>query len=184
MNEPNLIINNDFVPDSHLLFDRLISIIDWDDRMRARKTASFGSPYNYSDIFYESCPMLAEIVPILDKLEERFGFRPNNCLVNYYPNGDSTMGFHSDSIEELIGDTGISIISLGTERAIAFQNKQNKSQQYSYLLKSGSLLFMSQDIQRHWKHAILKQRETSGRISLTFRLLASNELRSAPNKSI
>jgi alkylated DNA repair dioxygenase AlkB len=174
MNEPNLIINNGFVPDSYLLFDRLISIIDWDDRMRARKTASFGSPYNYSDIDYPSCPMLDELVPVLDKLEKKFGFRPNNCLINYYPNGDSTMGFHSDSIDELIGDTGISIISLGAERAIAFQNKHDKTQQYSYSLKSGSLLFMSQDIQRYWKHAILKQPETGGRISLTFRLLSSN----------
>jgi alkylated DNA repair dioxygenase AlkB len=174
MNEPNLIINNEFIPDSHLLCDRLISIIDWDDRMRARKTASFGSPYNYSDIDYPFSPMLDELVPVLNKLEEKFEFRPNNCLINYYPNGDSTMGFHSDSIDELVGDTGISIISLGAERAIAFQNKQDKTQQYSYLLKSGSLLFMSQDIQKHWKHAILKQPETGGRISLTFRLLSSN----------
>ncbi|HLO49516.1 MAG TPA: alpha-ketoglutarate-dependent dioxygenase AlkB, partial [Kamptonema sp.] len=105
------------------------------------------------------------------KLEKHFGFRPNNCLVNYYTDGNSTMGFHSDSIEELIDDTGILIISLGAERIITFQNKQDKSNEHSYLLKSGSLLFMSQKTQRYWKHGILKQSEALGRISLTFRLL-------------
>ncbi|MEH1941675.1 MAG: alpha-ketoglutarate-dependent dioxygenase AlkB [Nostoc sp.] len=171
MNEPDLLINDLFLPNSHFLFDSLISIINWDERIRARKTASFGSPYNYSNIYYNSCPMLNELIPIIDRLEKHFGFRPNNCLVNYYTNGNSTMGFHSDSIDELMDDTGISIISLGAERIITFQNKQDKSIEHSYLLKSGSLLFMPQKTQKYWKHGILKQPETSGRISLTFRLL-------------
>ncbi|MEH1950303.1 MAG: alpha-ketoglutarate-dependent dioxygenase AlkB [Nostoc sp.] len=149
MNEPDLLINDVFLPNSHSLFDSLISIINWDERIRARKTASFGSPYNYSNISYDSCPMLNELLPIIDRLEKNFGFRPNNCLVNYYTNGNSTMGFHSDSIDELMDDTGISIISLGAERIIIFQNKQDKSIEHSYLLKSGSLLFMPQKTQQY-----------------------------------
>ncbi len=171
MNEPDLLINDVFLPNSYSLFDSLISIINWDERIRARKTASFGSPYNYSNISYNSSPMLNELIPIIDRLEKHFGFRPNNCLVNYYTNGNSTMGFHSDSTDELINDTGISIISLGAERIITFQNKQDKTIEHSYLLKSGSLLFMPQKTQQYWKHGILKQPETFGRISLTFRLL-------------
>ncbi|MDZ8138022.1 MAG: alpha-ketoglutarate-dependent dioxygenase AlkB [Nostoc sp. DedQUE04] len=171
MNEPDLLISDLFLPNSHSLFNSLVSIINWDERIQARKTASFGSPYNYSNISYDSCPMLNELIPIIDRLEKHFGFRPNNCLVNYYTNGNSTMGFHSDSIDELMDDTGISIISLGAERIITFQNKLDKTIEHSYLLKSGSLLFMSQKTQQYWKHGILKQPETFGRISLTFRLL-------------
>ncbi|MFN6480051.1 alpha-ketoglutarate-dependent dioxygenase AlkB [Nostoc sp. DedQUE07] len=171
MNEPDLLISDLFLPNSHSLFNSLVSIINWDERIQARKTASFGSPYNYSNISYDSCPMLNELIPIIDRLEKHFGFRPNNCLVNYYTNGNSTMGFHSDSIDELMDDTGISIISLGAERIITFQNKLDKTIEHSYLLKSGSLLFMSQKTQQYWKHGILKQPETFGRISLAFRLL-------------
>ncbi|KAF3883803.1 MULTISPECIES: alpha-ketoglutarate-dependent dioxygenase AlkB [Nostocales] len=171
MNKPELLISELFLPNSHLLFDTLVSKIRWDERIYVRKTASFGSPYNYSNISYESCQMLDELVPVIDRLEKRFGFRPNNCLANYYPNGDSVMGFHSDSLDELIEATGISIISLGAERIITFQNKQDKSNEHNYLLKSGSLIFMPQETQRYWKHGILKQPEALGRISLTFRLL-------------
>ncbi|MEH2207744.1 MAG: hypothetical protein V7K53_27355 [Nostoc sp.] len=48
MNEPDLLINDVFLPNSHSLFNSLVSIINWDERIQARKTASFGSPYNYS----------------------------------------------------------------------------------------------------------------------------------------
>jgi alkylated DNA repair dioxygenase AlkB len=171
MNALELIINDEFLPNSHLLYDRLLSIVNWDDRLRARKTASFGTPYNYSGISYDSQLMLEDLIPIIDRLEEYLGFRANNCLINYYKSGDSTMGFHSDSIEELVGNTGISIISLGAARTIAFQHKQTKSDERNYLLKSGSLLFMSQDTQKYWKHAIPKQANIDGRISLTFRSL-------------
>jgi alkylated DNA repair dioxygenase AlkB len=171
MNKLDLTIDNNFVSDAQTLFDRLLTETDWDERMRARKTASFGEPYNYSGISYPFQPMPKILLPLVADIEARFGYRPNNCLINYYESGESTMGFHSDAIEDLADETGVIIVSLGAERAIRFQSKHDKSDEHEFQLKSGSLLLMSQEVQKHWKHAILKQAEVEGgRISLTFRL--------------
>ncbi|MFT5096791.1 MAG: alkylated DNA repair dioxygenase AlkB, partial [Psychrobacter okhotskensis] len=41
------------------------------------------------------------------------GYLPNNCLVNYYLDGSSKMGFHSDDTSQLADGTGVAILSLG-----------------------------------------------------------------------
>jgi alkylated DNA repair dioxygenase AlkB len=172
MTEPDILIEELFVPDAQELYGILAAEVLWDERMRSRRTATFGQAYNYSGITYASVPMHALLVPIVKCLESRLGFRPNNCLLNFYESGDSTMGFHSDSIEELVPGTGVAIVSLGAERHIMFQYKRGKKEEFEYLLKNGSLLYMSPEIQQNWRHAILKQQETGGRISLTFRQIA------------
>ncbi len=169
MSEPEIVLEERSIIGSQELYDSLVHSIEWDERMRARKTASFGSAYNYSGITYPATPMQNSLVPLVDYIEARLGFRPNNCLVNYYPNGDSTMGFHSDSTEELADGTGVAIISLGSERSITFQSIEDKTLAHAYSLPCGSLLYMSAAVQFLWKHAILKQSNAGGRISLTFR---------------
>lgn len=174
--KPDILLDEAFLTDGDALFAQLAEGVVWDERMRARKTASFGTAYNYSGITYGAVPMHPLLVPIVEKLEARLGFRPNNCLLNFYESGESTMGFHSDSTDELMPGTGVAIVSLGTERSITFQSKQDKQIQHSYPLKSGSLLYMSAEIQHAWKHAILKQDSVSGgRISLTFRQLVATQ---------
>ena len=172
MLEPDLIIDEQFVANSQDLFAALANGIVWDERMRARKTASFGKSYDYSDITYAAVPMHEALEPLVDQLEARLEFRPNNFLLNFYESGEATMGFHSDSTAGLVSGTGVAIISLGAERSITFQSKQDKKVERSYRLKSGSLLYMGAEVQDDWKHAILKQSGAGGRISLTFRQIA------------
>lgn len=93
MKEPNLLIEDDFLPDSYALYNHLVLAIAWAERMRVRKTASFGYPYNYSGINYAGCPMLDELIPVVKQLEECFGFRPNNCLANYYEEANHQWDF-------------------------------------------------------------------------------------------
>lgn len=169
MSEPDLLLDEQFLPNSQTLFVALSTTVAWDMRMHSRKTASFGKPYNYSGISYPKAPMHPLLVPVVDLLEARLGFRPNNCLLNFYQSGEATMGFHSDSTAELIAGTGIAIVSLGAQRSITFQSKHDKKEEYEYPLASGSLIYMSPQIQEDWRHAIRKQPEASGRISLTFR---------------
>lgn len=61
------------------------------------------------------------------------------------------------------------MVSLGAERSITFQYKRGKKEEYSYLLSSGSMHYMPLELQQDWRHAILKQSDAAGRISLTFR---------------
>lgn len=87
--------------------------------MRARKTASYGSSYDYSQMIYEVRELHPALVPVADMLETRLGFRPNNCLLNYYESGDNTMGYHSDETANLADGTGVAIVSLGSARESA-----------------------------------------------------------------
>lgn len=152
------------------LFAALANSIAWDERIRARKAASFGLPYNYSGIEWPEVPFPDLIVPVLERVTGELGYRPNNCLAHFYPDGGSSMGFHSDATDDLEPGTGIAIVSLGAERCITFRHQQDRSRLEHYPLSSGSLLVMCPEMQLNWKHGILAGTTvTSGRISLTFR---------------
>lgn len=169
MTAPPIILKEGFIPKPDALFTHLVSSVTWDERMRARKTASFGVAYDYSQMVYPAAPMPAELDEICGMIADALGFRPNNSLLNYYPDGESSMGFHSDSSEELTPGTGVAIVSLGAERAMAYRLKSDKTVQTTVMLRSGSLLFMSDLMQQDWLHAIPKAPGSSPRISVTFR---------------
>ena len=159
----------DFLPDSHALYEHLAASVTWDSRIRARKAASFGLPYDYSGIEWPAAPFPAAIQPLLARIAAEVGFEPNNCLANFYPDGNSTMGFHSDSTAELESGTGIAVVSLGAERTITFR-RIDKAVSESHQLPAGSLLWMCPEMQADWTHAIpANPSATGGRISLTFR---------------
>lgn len=161
---------SDFLLDHVLLFEHLTTSVLWDTRIRARKSMSFGVPYNYSGIEWPAAPFPDAIIPLLERVAAEVGFEPNNCLANYYPTGNSTMGFHSDSTAELESGTGIAVVSLGSERTITFRRIDDKTVTESQRLPAGSLLWMCQEMQAEWRHAILADKTASGgRISLTFR---------------
>jgi alkylated DNA repair dioxygenase AlkB len=171
MNAPDIYLNPAFIAAPGMLFEWLKSAITWDERMKARKTASFGVSYDYSQISYDPVPMPPELDDLCARVEKELGFRPNNCLLNFYPDGNSSMGFHSDTTAELAPGTGVAIVSVGSVRSIAFRNKADRSVQFDYPLEDGSLLHMSQPIQQDWLHAIPKMVCAGERISLTFRAI-------------
>ncbi|AFY56378.1 alkylated DNA repair protein [Rivularia sp. PCC 7116] len=169
--EPELVFIDNFIENSSALFVSLWDNIVWDERIKARKTASFGVAYDYSNITYPQVEMLPDLIPICHKIAANVGFLPNNCLLNYYPDGNSTMGYHSDSAKELKLGTGVVIISLGCERYIYFRSKADKEIKFQYLLCPGKLLYMDKAVQDNWMHAIPKQNGAGERISLSFRCI-------------
>lgn len=170
-NQPNIHLTSCFIQNHEDVFSRILHGVQWDERMKARKTASFGVSYDYSNITYPARAMPPELAKICDRIEQLLGFRPNNCLINYYPDGQSTMGFHSDSTEALVGDTGVVIVSLGVEREICYRSKLDPTHKVCYSLEPGSLLYMDQLVQAEWMHAIPKSNAKGARISLTFRCM-------------
>lgn len=173
MNAPALHLCPHFLAHPDRLWAYLHTSVAWDERMKARKTASFGVAYNYSQMRYPAVPMPEPLAEVARDIHAELGFLPNNCLLNYYLDGDSSMGFHSDSSEELAKDTGVAIVSLGSVRSIVFRSKADKAQEFSYPLANGSLLYMNQAIQEHWLHAIPKAEGVGERISLTFRAIVT-----------
>lgn len=110
----------------------------WDEWMWARKTASFGNAYNYSQISYPYQEFTPELKSIIELISDALGFEPNNCLINYYLDGKSKMGFHSDQTDILYPGTGVAIVSIGETRTLRFRNIKNKEQIHDFALPSGS----------------------------------------------
>lgn len=168
---PAVLFIPNLIGDTQHLFDVIDKNTPWDTRLSARKTASFGVAYQYSNLFYPKTAMPDWSLPILEKIQQYCHFTPNNCLINYYKDGQDRMGFHSDDTSQMQPNTGVAIISLGAEREIVYQRKDNRTIETRYLLTNGSLLYMDDTVQDTWLHAILKDDSTTPRISLTFRKL-------------
>ena len=158
-----------FIEKPNELFENLKMNVTWDERMTARKTASFGKAYNYSQIEYPFQEFLTELKKINQKVSKIIGFEPNNCLINYYLDGKSKMGYHSDQIDILEPRTGIAIISVGAVRTLKFRNILNRELFESYELTEGSLIYMTQEVQEIWQHSIPESKTEAGRISITLR---------------
>ena len=163
-----LFIEN-FIPNPLELFNSLQGKVNWDERMSSRKTASFGKAYNYSQLNYPYQEFPNEFNSIIDSITQALNFEPNNCLINYYMDGKSKMGFHSDQTDILCEGTGVAIVSIGETRTLRFRNIEKKELQKDYDLPSGSLIYMPNEIQNEWQHAIPKSDTLNGRMSLTFR---------------
>ena len=159
----------EFIADSQSLFTALKEEVEWDNRMKARKTASYGVAYNYSQIHYPNRSMLGSLESLVEQVEKQLDFCPNNCLINFYEDGQSRMGFHSDQTDILEEATGIAILSLGSERILRFRKIEDKEEKVNFLLPSGSLLYMTQEVQTIWQHAIPRMNTGFSRMSLTFR---------------
>lgn len=158
-----------FIANPAELFDLLTTTVKWDERMIARKTASFGKAYNYSQMEYPYKEFLPALKLIIEELKPIIGFEANNCLINYYMDGRSKMGYHSDQTDILEENTGIAIVSVGETRTLKFRNIVDPDRCCSYELTGGSLIYMTQEVQALWQHAIPKSNTVNGRISLTFR---------------
>jgi len=92
----------------------------------------------------------------------------NGCLLNYYRNGEDSISYHNDNEKDMDDNGIIAVLSIGEERT--FYIKHNKTgQTIRTKLKDCSLSIMNPICQRQWKHAILKEKDKSERISLTFR---------------
>jgi alkylated DNA repair dioxygenase AlkB len=141
----------------------------WDERMAARRTASFGVAYNYSGISYPDVPMPEAIGRLASDIAGAVAHPINNCLANLYRDGGSTMGFHSDSTAELAPESKVAVLSLGHARTLTFRRKEDRLRRLEYLLAPGSLLIMMPSVQAEWQHALLKATDAGPRISLTFR---------------
>jgi alkylated DNA repair dioxygenase AlkB len=160
---------DNFVNDDINLFNLIRDTSDWDRSMLSRLTTSFGVPYNYSGIDYDIIDIPDYLSDIVSRINDVIGFTPNNCLVNYYLDGNSRMGYHSDRTDILSPNTGVVIISLGSTRILRFRNINDRSLVVDYPLLTGSLFYMTADVQNHWMHSIPTSDINDSRMSLTFR---------------
>lgn len=156
-----------FLSDPDALFAWARAHAPWDDRIRARQTASYGVPYNYAGLDYPELPFPPELDRVRIAAGVAIGIDANNCLLNHYPDGRSRMGFHADDTSGLVG--GVAIVSLGATRRLRFRRTAKLDERLDYVLAPGSLLYLPAAVHLEWQHALPRTSRPEPRISLTFR---------------
>lgn len=169
--------------------------LDWEQRhivlfgkriLQPRLIAWMGElPYRYSGQTLEPKPWPLTLLETLPRLCHRVrqvsATAFNHVLVNRYRDGNDSMGYHSDNEPELGPDPVVASVSLGRMRRFVLKGRGPADGQpaRSLELECGSLLVMGGTCQRHYRHAILREKEAAlggarqsseqERISLTFR---------------
>lgn len=175
-----------FSPDeSDALFQQLITTIEWrQDNIKIygreipqpRLTAWYGDEeavYTYSNIINHPLPWLPVLLQIKQRCEAIAKASFNSVLLNYYRNGQDSMGWHQDNEPELGEQPVIASVSFGAMRRFQFRHKKRKDlDTMSIELAHGSLLLMRGETQHYWKHQLPKTAQPVGaRINLTFRFI-------------
>ena len=161
-----------FVHDPDSVFVALRDELVWTSQMRSRDTASMGIPYNYAGASYPEAPFHPVVSELAAQVKERLGFASTNALLNRYPTGEHTIGWHVDDVDILAPGTGIAILSFGGTRTMLLRSGSDPDFQYVRLpLAVGSLFWMTADLQATHKHAMKREVGAAERISVTLRRL-------------
>lgn len=139
-----------------------------------RLTAWYGDndkPYSFSGITLQPKPWNNELMEIRGLIEPLAGMTFNSVLLNRYRDGSDSISWHTDAEKELGINPVIASVNFGEERV--FQLKHIKTQErIDILLKHGSLLIMSGELQHNWLHQVPKTKKVIGeRVNLTFRTI-------------
>ncbi len=169
--EPDTRYHAGFIDNHRQWFDHLQSTLRWNSQFKSRKTATFGVSYNYSKGIKKVKPIPGFLLPLCRQIQKVFGYSANNCLVNYYPDGNHYISFHSDQDTEMKAQTGVTIVSLGAVRTMVLRSIENPQSRFYYPLQPGSALFMADALQADWQHGVPKEAGKGPRISLSFRSL-------------
>ncbi|WP_457787651.1 alpha-ketoglutarate-dependent dioxygenase AlkB family protein [Pseudomonas sp. PL-6] len=140
-----------------------------------RLTAWYGEPearYRYSGKLHQPLPW----TPLLDEIRRQIvravGQPLNAVLLNYYRDGQDSMGWHSDAEAELGRNPLIASLNLGGSRRFDLRRVGSTRIGHSLMLEHGSLLVMRGPTQHHWQHQVAKTRQPCApRLNLTFRLI-------------
>lgn len=160
----------------------LINNIEWKQEpiwmfgkkiMQPRLTALYGDPnvaYGYSGIIMSVYPWNELLKDIKSKVEALSNTKFTHVLLNYYRNGQDSMGWHRDNEKNLGQNPTIASVSFGISREFQLRKYETKKDKKSILLTHGSVLMMQGETQHYWEHQIPKSKKINNpRINLTFR---------------
>jgi len=174
------------IDDATTLYNTLLNELPWQPdivtlfgktHITNRKIVWMGDKdanYQYSGHVRQTVPWSDIVFHVKQKIEQALAeigvtANFNTCLLNYYPSGADSMGYHADDEKELGQQPVIASLSLGATRKFVFKHKKTQDKVELHL-ESGQLIVMHGDTQTFWKHTITKTKTVdAGRISLTFR---------------
>jgi alkylated DNA repair dioxygenase AlkB len=115
---------------------------------------------------WNSIPLLLFIKKEIEKLtNQQYDF----VLLNYYPDGNASIGLHADDEQIIDQNCSIVSVSFGESRNFILKHNLDKTK-HVINLQDGDVFIMLPGTQQQWKHEIKKEKQkTKPRISLTFR---------------
>lgn len=138
-----------------------------------RQVAWYGDPearYRYSGLVHRPLPWTPLLATIRQRVQDAVGQPFNGVLLNFYRDGQDSMGWHSDDEPELGPNPTVASVNLGGTRRFDLRRKGSGRIEHSLELAHGALLVMSGPTQHHWQHQVAKTRATClPRLNLTFR---------------
>ena len=192
----------------HALFESLLrknqmfaqeSITMWGNTIPIpRMVLHLGATYSYSGKQHVGIPFDADsgddvvgmisrdLLPLVPHWARLGGFQeteddwvPNECIVNWYCDGEKYIGRHSDD-ESCMNSSTVVMLTLGAERAWSLKSKNAtnaNSDAMKLRPKHGDVHVMTGALQKYFKHGMPKCADSSitpyngvlDRISLTFR---------------
>ncbi|VXB86331.1 Alpha-ketoglutarate-dependent dioxygenase AlkB [Pseudomonas sp. 8AS] len=128
--------------------------------------------YRYSGLVHQPLPWTPLLAEIRARVEAVAGQALNGVLLNYYRDGQDSMGWHSDDEPELGAEPLVASLSLGGSRRFDLRRKGHSRIEHSLPLEHGTLLVMRGATQHHWQHQVAKTAQpVAPRLNLTFRLI-------------
>ncbi len=145
--------------------------------MQPRLTAWYGDEgrsYTYSGNTMNPQPWNDGLLFIKDRIEQMLGQKFNSALLNFYRDGNDSVGWHRDNEKSLGANPVIGSVSFGASRIFQLRHYEEKVLKMKILLEHGSVLLMTGQTQHRWEHSIPKEKSiTEGRINITFRNIVS-----------
>jgi alkylated DNA repair dioxygenase AlkB len=131
--------------------------------------ADAGLTYRYSGVTHQAVEWTPTLMEIRREVEAAADAPFNSVLLNYYRDGQDSIGYHADAEPELGTNPVIASISLGAVRQFVLKHPRTGTK-LKYDLAPGSLIVMGGACQHHWVHGVPKTKAPVGaRINLTFR---------------
>ncbi len=171
------------IKEANFLFNQLAKTIEWEQKQirlfgkliaQPRLTAFYGDAhknYTYSGLFWEAKAWTDDLLKIKLRIEEVCKESFTSVLMNYYRNGEDSMGWHADDEKELGSNPIIASISFGETRSFQMRHRFDRNtEKVNIPLTNGALLIMEGSTQHFWQHQIPKSKNSlKPRINLTFR---------------
>jgi len=131
--------------------------------------ADAGLTYSYSGVTHEALLWTPALLAVRLRVEDAAGTSLNSLLLNFYRDGQDSIGYHTDAEPELGTNPVIASISLGAVRQFVMKHIET-GEKMKYDLAHGSLVIMAGTCQDHWLHGVPKTKAmVRPRINLTFR---------------
>ena len=135
-----------------------------------------GLEYKYSSTQHATQAWTSTLRGLKSRIENTTSQHYNSVLLNYYRDGNDSLGWHSDDEAELGDRPCIASLSLGAARDIHFKTRGKRKNLIKLNLQPGSLLIMDGPTQQAWQHCIPRRAKCSEpRLNLTFRMIYSTD---------